>query len=108
MLSVKRVRFDRCEIDIVQTTDVDIDLVGIGARHIEGMNAAGRAECVLGRAGVEPIGGQRVRTAEKLELLRRHDQMQKALLGADRAIALGDAREVRRDAETYAPAVATT
>src|SRR5262245_23147405 len=61
ILSIKRVRLDRRDIDIVETADIDVDLVGIGARHIEGMDAADRAEGVLGRAGIELISGQRVR-----------------------------------------------
>src|ERR1700722_16792520 len=106
MLSVERMRLDCRDIDLVETADVDVDLVGIGARNIEGVDAAGRAECVLGRAGIEAIGGQRVRPAGELELLRRDDQTQKGLFVADRAVAYGDARQVGRHAEPHAPAMA--
>src|SRR5262245_30908442 len=63
ILSVKRERLDRGDIEIIETADIDVDLVGIGARHIEGMDAADRAEGVLRRAGVELISGQCVRAA---------------------------------------------
>jgi hypothetical protein len=56
------------------------------------MNAAGGAERMLRRAGVEAVGRQRILAAEQFELLRRHDQMQKSLLATDRAIAFCDAR----------------
>src|ERR1700741_1772890 len=49
ILSVKRLRLDRRDIDIVETARIDVDLVRIGARHIEGMDAARRAEGMLGR-----------------------------------------------------------
>src|SRR5271165_5709381 len=106
MLAVEPMRPDCCDIDVVETTDVDVDLIRIRARHVKGVNAAGRAECVLRRAGIESIDSQRVAAAFKLELLRRHDQMQKTLFGADRAVAFGDAGKIRRHAEPYAPAMA--
>ena len=50
-------------IDTVEAADIDVDLVGVRARNIEGVDAAGRAERVLRRAGIEAIGRQRVRPA---------------------------------------------
>src|SRR5208282_3135339 len=91
VLAIKQKRLDRREIDTVEAADVDVDLIGIGARDVEGVDAAGRAESMLCRAGVEPIGRQRIGAAEKLKGLARHDQMQKTLLGADRAVAFSDA-----------------
>ncbi len=90
--AVERVRLDRREIDALEAADVDVDLIGVGARDVEGVDAACGAERVLRRAGVKPIGRQRIGAAEKLEGVARHDQMQEALLGADRAVAFGDAR----------------
>jgi hypothetical protein len=40
------VRLDRGEIDAVEAADVDVDLIRIRARDVEGMNAAGGAEGV--------------------------------------------------------------
>lgn len=95
VLAVERMYGQRSEIDTVKAADVDVNFVRVRAWDVKRMNAAGRAERVLGRAGVEPIGGQRIAAAQELELLRRHDQMQEALLGADRAVAAGDARKIR-------------
>src|SRR6266545_4355573 len=87
MPAVEIFRPDRGEIDIVDAARVDIDLVRIGTRHVEWMDAANLAEGVLGHAGVERVGGEVIPAAEKLEALRRHDQMQDSLFGADRAVA---------------------
>src|SRR5262249_8179650 len=105
MLSIKLMRLYRTDIHVVQTADVDVDLIRIGARYVKSMDAAGRAERVLGGTGVELIRRQCIRAARELELLRPYNQMQKALLGADRAIALGHARKVGGDAETHASAM---
>src|ERR1700733_8216212 len=86
MLPVPPVKFldlKRCNIDAVETAHVDVDLVRIGARTIERVDAACRAEGMRGRAGIEPIGRQRIGAADKLEAIRPHDEMQKALLGAN-------------------------
>src|SRR3981189_2207761 len=105
MPAVEIFRLDRREIDIVDAARIDVDLVRIGARHVERMDAANLAEGVLRDAGVEPVGREIVPAAEKLEALRRHDQMQDTLLGADRAVADRDAIEIGRHAEAHAAAV---
>ena len=103
----KRLHRERCDIDAVEAANVDVDLVRVRARHVERMNAAGGAEGVPRRAGVEPVSGQGIGAAQKFELLRRDDQMQQAFLGADRTIAVGDARKIRGDAKPH-PAAMTT
>ena len=103
--AVERARRDRGKVDAVEAAHVHVDLVRVGARYVERMDPAGGAEGMLRRAGVERVGRQRFGAADKLELFRRHDQVQKALLGADRAIAVGDARQIRRHLEAHAAAM---
>src|SRR5262249_18300331 len=67
--AVERFRRERGEVDVVEAARVDVDLVGIGARHVERMHAAVPAEGVLGGAGVELVGGEIVLAAEELEAL---------------------------------------
>ena len=109
MLPVPAVEFadlERRNIDAVEAARVDVDLIGVRARHVERMDAAGLAERMLGGAGVELVGGQIVFAAYQFELLGRHDEMQKALLGAHRAIAIRDAAEIGGDRKTHPAAVA--
>jgi len=80
--AVELLDVERRDIDAVEAARVDVDLVGVGARHVERMDAAGGAECVLRRAGIEPVGRQRILAADQLELFRRHDEMQKTLFRA--------------------------
>src|SRR5579864_7718857 len=80
--SVEMVQLESGEIDTIETANVDVDLIRIGARNVERMDAASRAEGVLGRAGVELISRQRILAAEQFERVRHHDEVQKALLGA--------------------------
>jgi len=105
--AVERQHFERAQIDPVEAADIDVDFVGIRARHVERMNAASRAKGMFCRAGVEPIGGERVLAADKLELLRRHNQMQKAFFATDRAVAVGDPRQVRCHAKAHAATMTT-
>src|SRR4051812_16552780 len=63
------------------------------------------AERVLRGPGVELIGRQIVLAAEKLEFLRRDDEVKKPLLPTDRAVAVGDAIQIGADAEAHAPAM---
>src|SRR3954453_7380702 len=88
VFSVERRRRELGNVDIVETAGVDVDLAGVRARHVEGMNAAMLAERVLRRLCVEFVGGEVVLAADELEALRRDDQVQNSLLDADRAIAI--------------------
>src|SRR5580700_7401883 len=82
VFSVEHLHFDLRYVNAVKAAHVDVDLIRVGTRHVERMNAARGAERVLRHAGVESIGGQRVLAAQKLESLGRDDQMQESLLGA--------------------------
>jgi hypothetical protein len=64
------------------------------------------AEGVLGGLCVEPVGGELFLAARQLELFRRHDEVQKTILVADRAVALGDVRQVDGGSKPTSPAVA--
>src|SRR5207244_6500379 len=66
------------------------------------------AEGVLRRAGIELVGLQIVGAAQEFEARVEHRQMQDALLGADRAIALADdgVRQIDLDAKPDPAAMA--
>ena len=106
MLSVEGVRVDFCQVDVVETANVDAEFIRVGSRHIKGLNAAMAAECVLGGPCVELVSRELVLAAQQLETFRRHDEMEKALLGADRAVALGYVRQVGGDTKSNPPAMA--
>ena len=80
--------FEARPVDIVEAPGVDCNSVGLGTRYVKRVHPAMRAEGVLGDAGTEGIGGQRVLAAEQFEILRRYRQMEDALLRADGAAAL--------------------
>src|SRR4029077_19158495 len=86
-------------------TDVDVDLIRIGARNVDRMDAAGGAEGMARRAGVEPVSGQRILAADEFERVGRDDEMQKAFLAAHRTIAFGHARKIAGHAKAHAPAM---
>jgi hypothetical protein len=90
----------------IETAHVDVDLVRIGAGHVEGMNSADLAERVPGDFGVELVGGKIFLAAEKFEPFRRHNQVQKTFLPAHRAVAFGDTVKIGGYAEPHAAAVA--
>src|SRR5262249_49454255 len=96
------------EVDSVETPDVDIDLVRIGARHVEARDPTGRTEMMTSGARAELIGRKRILAREELESIRRHDQMKETLLRADGTVALGDAVELGAYAKANATAVAAT
>src|SRR6516165_9067104 len=56
VLPIKIFRFQGSQINPVNASHIDVDLVRIRAWHIERMDAAVLAECVLGNASVERIG----------------------------------------------------
>src|SRR5439155_22109139 len=92
---------------IVEAARVDAVVLGIRARLIERVNAAMPAEGVLRGTRAEGVGRQIVRAAEDFEPLVQNWQVQDALLGADRAVALADhrLREIGLDPEAHAAAM---
>jgi hypothetical protein len=102
VLAVKIFRLQRREVNIIDAACIDVDLVRIRAWHIERMDAAVPAERVLGHASVKRVGRKIIFAAEQLEPLWWHDQMDDALLGADRAIADDDRVEIGSDAKAHA------
>jgi hypothetical protein len=68
------------------------------------MNAAVPAEAVLCDARVEFVQAELGFTRHELEVFERYNQVEEALFGADRAIALQ--RSIRRDAHAKAHAAA--
>jgi hypothetical protein len=57
------------------------------------------AKRVLCGVGVELVSCQIVLATDKLELTRRHDEVKKSLLRADRTIAIIDTIEIGGDAK---------
>src|SRR4029079_1342433 len=97
----------RQRVEAVEAAGVDVDLVRIGTRHIERMNAARLAEMMFGDLGVELVGREIALALQQFELPARHDQMPDAFFAADRAVADRHAVEIGGDAETHAAAVAS-
>src|SRR6185437_5846286 len=105
--SVETLDLEPGEIDSVETSRVDVDLVRVGARNIERRDAAIGAEMMLRDAGVERIGREIFRRRQQLEVFPRHDPMKISLLRADRAVAFADAFRTALDFESDPPAVAS-
>ena len=95
-------------VDIVETTRVDCDSVGFGPRDVERVHSAMRAECVLGHPGAKRIGCQQVLATQQFKILRRHRQVQDALLCADGAAALRQQVQIDLGAEADSAAMAAT
>jgi hypothetical protein len=92
----------------VEAAHVDAVTIGIRARHVEGFNPANFTEQMSGDTGIEHVGREGVGALQQFESRLRHDEMKKARLAADRAVALirFDLRG-REDFESHTPAVAT-
>jgi hypothetical protein len=90
-----------------QAARVDAVAIGMRARHVERLDAAGGAEQVLGRARVELVARQCVFACEQPEACPRHDQVQITAAPADGAVAV-EHLEMRGSAhlEAHAAAVA--
>jgi len=85
--SVERLDGDVLDRAGIEATRVDADPVRVRARHVEGLDAAHRAEQMLCDSSVESVGGQRFTAAHQSKPVGRHDQVQVAGLAADRAVA---------------------
>src|SRR5918992_4563066 len=83
--------------------------VGVGSRNVERFDAAHPAKEVLGYARVECVTYQRLRALSESEPGFRHDEMKKAGLSTDRAIAFnglngGRSLDLKPHAAAMAPA----
>ena len=109
---VRAVEFLEAELEIgvgVERAQIDGPAVRVRARHVEGLHAAFRAEHVLRGVGSERVGRQALRPAFDPEIILLDEEMDKAGLGTDRAIARqGDdtVRQVGGKADLAAMALA--
>src|SRR5580700_5174898 len=77
-------------IVIVEAAGVDAELVGVRARHVERVHAAGGAEGMMSRSGIEPVIRHLAIAPQQREIRRRDGDMQDAFFRADRAGALAN------------------
>jgi len=70
-----------------EATDIDADSVRIGARNIEGFDAAVGAESVPGDPGVEGVGGEILLALDEAEPAGGNDQVEVGGHRADRTVA---------------------
>ena len=103
----KPCRLEARPIDVVKTAGIDGDAIRLRARDVKRVHSAMRTESVLRDAGLEGVGGQRSLAAQQRELLDRDRQVQDALFGADRTVALRQQIEIDPDPKPYPAAVAT-
>jgi hypothetical protein len=89
----------------VEAANVHVDVVRVRAGRVERVDAAALAEAVLGDARVELVHRERVGAREQGEALRRHDQVQDALLRAHRAVAVAGLELLDLDAEAHRAAM---
>src|SRR5579864_4252692 len=101
VLAVEPSDLERTDIDAFEAAHVHVDLIGVGARHVVAVNTAMAAEVMLRDPRIESIGRQIGASGEKLERLFGHDEVQEALLRADRAVALARARQIRADSVAH-------
>src|SRR6185436_19320914 len=96
------------ESSLVQAAHVDAVAVRVRARHVEGLDAAVRAEEVPRDFRVELVVGQRILAGEQPEILFLDEQVLVPRACAHRAVAIAHLECLRRlDLEAHAPAMAT-
>src|ERR1700722_430719 len=78
----------RLDAAAVDAACVDADAIGMRARNIKRLHAAGCAEQVFRDAGVERIGCERIAAAQQLEALGGYLVEQKSGFDARRGVAL--------------------
>src|SRR5271156_1324237 len=105
--AVEVVEFELADVHPFEASDVHVEAFGIGARNVERCDAAVGAEQMLCDFRVEGIGRDVVGRGQQTERAAIDDPMKVSLLGADGAVAFGDAIEVAPDLETDAPAMAS-
>jgi hypothetical protein len=96
------------KIHTFEASDVDTPLLGCGPRAAEGEDAAGGAEVVPRRAGVELVERQVLKRRQQAELVILDPVKQPASTAADRAVADSHMIEVGLDLESDPAAVTGT
>jgi hypothetical protein len=82
------------EVDTGEAANIDVDLIRIGSRNIERVNATMAAENVFRRSRVELIGRKRFFATKQRELFGRYDEVKETLLGTDGAITFDNVSKV--------------
>jgi hypothetical protein len=104
---IKRLNYDFRNSSSFKTSNIDTVSVGIGPGNIERFNPADAAEQVLCHARVEPIARKKICASEQNKSRFWNDQMNKAALAADRAVAFDRFNFCTRlDLEFHTPAMA--
>src|SRR5579883_3149637 len=95
-------------IEIVETKNVDAEVVRSDALAVERIDAAGTAEEMARGPGMELIFAEVMLSREKAKPALVHLDHQCVLPAADRAVAGGQFRKVGFDLEAHGPAVAAS
>jgi RNase P/RNase MRP subunit p30 len=91
LVVVEGLDLDVLDARALEAAHVDAVAVGVGARHVEGLDAAVAAEQVARGARVERVLAEALGAAQQPKAGARHDQVQIARHAADRAVAVAGA-----------------
>lgn len=104
---VKMLEIYGAQIHSLNTTQVHVDFVGIGARDIKRRYPASGAEMVFGDVCIEGVSGEFLPRRQQAETLARDYPVHIAFFGADGAIALRNPSVYRScNFVNHAPAMA--
>src|SRR5262252_8816754 len=95
-------------VEVVETEDVDAEIVGRDALAMEGIDAAFLAEEMARGHGVEPVLGEPILPGEQLEPSLVNSHHQRILAATDRAVARRQLGKIGLDLELDRPAVTTS
>src|SRR5216683_1579635 len=84
---IERNHLERGRINSLDTAQVHVDLIRVGARNVERRDAARLAEMMLRDARVERVGRQLFPGCQQAEAFAGYDPMEISLLRANRAVA---------------------
>src|ERR1700730_382386 len=105
--SVEAFDLELRELDSVDASRIDVNLVRVGARNIQRCDAAVGAEMMLRDARIEGVGRDVLDRRHQAKALPGHDPVQIPLLRADRAIAFAHALGTACDLESDSSAMAS-
>ena len=87
VLSIEVLDLDEFERIGVGAAEVNTDAARVGARDVEGLDAAGFTEVVLRQTGLEPLAAECVPGSQSLKYRAQNDKMQEPDTITDGAIA---------------------